>query len=269
MGAPTSAADAVPKDLMVFLLLGQSNMAGRGPIGPEDKVADPRVFVLNRDQQWVPAIDPLHFDKPDIVGAGLGRSFARAVADANPGRAIGLVPAAVGGSSLDEWKPGSSHYSNAVARARAALKRGELAGILWHQGESDTSPARTRTYNERFVAFIARLRADLGAENVPVIVGELGRFKPEHAAMNAELAKLPQLVPHCGFVSSEGLTDKGDHLHFATPSLHTFGARYAEAWLKVRGGASERPKSARRRATDFSSVPETAGRAGARTGHLA
>ena len=225
-----TAAETAPVPMKIFLLIGQSNMAGRGTVEPADQVPHPRVFVLNKELAWVPAVDPLHFDKPERVGVGLGSTFGRVLADADPTAVIGLVPAAFGGSALDEWAPGTEHYVQALARARAAMQRGRLAGILWHQGESDSAPDKAATYAARFTAMIAQLGADLGAGQVPLVVGETGRFRPDGAAINAVLATLPHSVPRCAFVSAEGLVDKGDKLHFDTPSLREFGRRYARAW---------------------------------------
>lgn len=233
MTAVVSTAQPKPEHMRLFLLIGQSNMAGRGPITPADRVPHPRVFMLTKDLAWVPAVDPVHFDKPELIGVGLASTFARVVADAEPDTVVGLIPAAFGGSALDEWRPGQPHYVNAVARAKEAMKHGQLAGILWHQGESDADPEHIATYAIRFQKMIAQLRADLGAENVPLVVGELGHYRPEFAGMNAVLATLPRSVPLCAFVSSAGLTDKGDHLHFNTPSLHEFGRRYAAAWMQL------------------------------------
>ena len=42
----------------LFLLVGQSNMAGRGIIEHEETIPHPRVLTLTRDEKWVPAIDP-------------------------------------------------------------------------------------------------------------------------------------------------------------------------------------------------------------------
>lgn len=216
--------------MQIFLLIGQSNMAGRGRVEPEDRMPHPRVWVLDKELAWVPAVDPLHFDKPERIGTGLASTFGRVLAAADPAAAIGLVPAAFGGSALDEWAPGQPHYVNAVARAREAMKRGRLAGILWHQGESDAAPAKAMSYAGRFTRFIARLRADLDAPDVPVVVGEIGRFNPESELVNGAIARLPQLVPHCAFVSAEGLSDQGDRLHFDTASFRELGRRYAAAW---------------------------------------
>lgn len=231
-----------PRDLELFLLVGQSNMAGRGVIGPDDREALPAIWVQSKDLSWKPAVDPLHYDKPDIAAAGLGRSFAKAVAKARPGASIGLIPAAFGGSALDEWKPGAAHYNEAIRRTRAALKSGRLRGILWHQGEADSKDeVLARSYAQRFETFIQQLRSDLGAADVPVIVGELGRFyrsRPNDGAkfaeiVNAQLKRLSKSVKRCAFVSSSDLTDKGDSVHFDTRSLHEFGERYAAAFLKL------------------------------------
>ena len=224
---------ATPDHLELFLLIGQSNMAGRAPVTPEDRVPHPRVFMLTQDRTWAPAVDPLHFDKPDIAGVGLGSTFGRVVADAEPKTVVGLIPAAFGGTSLDQWAPGGKLYRDAVDRTREAMKHGRLAGILWHQGESDSAKDKAATYAARFNRFIAQLRADLNAPDVPVVVGEIGRFGGNTEAINAAIASLPETVPHCGFVSSEGLKDKGDHLHFDRASLHELGRRYAAAWMRL------------------------------------
>jgi hypothetical protein len=223
---------SAPASTRVFLLMGQSNMAGRGLVEEQDKVVHPRVFAFTRDLAWVPATDPLHFDKP-IAGVSLGSTFARVVADAHPDTTVALVPAAVGGTTLEQWAPGGELYTNAVTRARAAMRSGTLAGILWHQGEGDSDPELTATYAERFAAMIAQLRLDLGAPDVPVIVGELGRFRTENGGIDTVLAQLPGRVSRCAFVSSEDLTDKGDKVHFDSKSLRELGRRYARAWMAL------------------------------------
>jgi hypothetical protein len=242
MICPLLAQAPEPHNLNLFLLIGQSNMAGRGPIGAEDREVLPGIWVQSKDLSWKHAVDPLHYDKPEIAAVGLGRSFARALKDADPGASIGLIPAAFGGSALEEWKPGSTHYSEAVRRTRAAMRNGRLRGILWHQGEADSKDeSLAGSYAHRFDTFIRQLRADLEVPDVPVIVGELGRFyrdRPNGGArfadvVNAQLKQIPELVRHSTFVSSEGLTDKGDATHFDTRSLHEFGARYAQAFLRL------------------------------------
>jgi hypothetical protein len=218
--------------MSLFLLIGQSNMAGRGIVGPDDRATNSRIFMLTRDLSWTLARDPVHFDKP-IAGVGLCSEFARVVVKSDPKVVVGLIPCAVGGTSLDEWHPGGALYTNAVVRAREAMKRGTLAGILWHQGEADIAHDKVVTYGDRFASMIARLRADLGADKVPLVVGEIGRFRPENAEFNSNLPSVARRVPLCSLVTAEDLKDRGDRLHFDTPSLHILGQRYAAAYAAL------------------------------------
>ncbi len=225
-----------PRDLQLFLLIGQSNMAGRGKIEPGDREVIPHILMLNKEMTWVPAVDPLHFDKPEIAGVGIGRSFAKSLIIGKPSVRIGLIPAAFGGTSLEQWKPGGDLYRNAVRRALKAMNSGPLRGILWHQGEEDAQTNELATsYPKRFAEFIRQLRQDLGVPNIPVIIGQLGEFNrsPFAELVNEQLALMPMRVPHCAFVSSAGLTDKGDRVHFDTPSVREFGRRYGCAFLSL------------------------------------
>jgi hypothetical protein len=233
LAASVMAAPPVPEHLTLFLLIGQSNMAGRGPVGARDRETNPRIFMLTKDRQWTLARDPLHFDKP-TAGVGPASEFARVLAQADPSLVIGLIPCAVGGSSLDEWKVGGKNYADAVARTRVALKQGTLAGILWHQGESDSAHGLVVTYADRFAAMIAQLRQDLGAQDVPLVIGELGRFRPASTEFNAALPAIASRVPLCAYVTAENLKDRGDHLHFDTPSQYLLGERYAAAYLRLK-----------------------------------
>ena len=100
--------DLPPKeDFHIFLLAGQSNMAGRGLVTEEHKTIHPRVFALSKSGEWVPAMDPIHYDKK-VAGLGLGKSFAVALAERDKDVTIGLIPAACGGSPIASWEPGDT-----------------------------------------------------------------------------------------------------------------------------------------------------------------
>ena len=231
----------------LFLLVGQSNMAGRGTVTPADKEPIARVLMLDKSGAWVPAVDPLHFDKPAVVGVGLGRSFAAAIAEANPGVTIGLIPCAVGGSPIDTWKPGifydatKSHpWDDAMRRAKLALQAGTLKGILWHQGESDSTAVLASGYEAKLHDLISRMRAELRAPKVPFIAGQLGKFSESpwdefKTRVDQTHRDLPTKVPHTAFVASDGLTHRGDKVHFDSDSYREFGRRYAAAYLKLVG----------------------------------
>jgi len=234
------------KSYDIYLLIGQSNMAGRGTVDAESKQIDPRVFMLDKDNQWAPATDPLHFDKPSVAGVGPGLAFGKAMADASPQATVGLVPCAVGGTSISVWSPGKHDpatgtypYDDMLKRIKIALNDGTLKGIIWHQGESDRSPKASAVYADRLTELVARLRKDLDAPNVPFVAGELGQFnennRVETTQMNEILNGLDKRIPNYACVSADGLTDRGDHLHFNTDSARKLGVRYAEAMEKLQG----------------------------------
>lgn len=226
----------------LYLLIGQSNMAGRGTVEAQDQVPHPRVLVFNKDSQWAPAVDPLHFDKPQIAGVGLGSTFGRQMADSNPDVTIGLIPCAVGGTPLSRWSQGKDLYQAALERAKEAMKVGTLKGILWHQGEAECNNQQlAETYAQRLDAMVSAWRADLDAESVPFVCGKLGEFLypqerfPFARTVNQALETIGERVPHSACVDSAGLTAKSDQVHFDAASYREFGKRYAEAMRKLQG----------------------------------
>ena len=230
--APATFQPPEKAKFKVFLLVGQSNMAGRGKVEAQDQKPHPRVWKLDKQDRWVPATDPLHFDKP-IAGVGLGTTFGKTIADQHPGDVIGLVPCAVGGTSINQWASNKEKglYAEAIRRAKVALKDGTLAGILWHQGESDMKSPEG--YAEKAKKLFADFRRDLAAPETPVVVGALGEFIASAERINSVLRTLPEVVPNCGYVESKGLVDKGDKVHFDSASLRELGNRYASKWAEL------------------------------------
>ena len=246
--------DLPPKERFhLFLLVGQSNMAGRGQVEPQDLDTHPRVLMFTKEGRWAPAVDPMHFDKPNIAGVGLGRAFGTRIAEEDPEIVVGLIPCAVGGSPIASWEPGGYHaqteshpYDEALDRARAAQEHGVLKGILWHQGEGDCSPEKACVYEARLRTLIGRFRESLGAERTPFLIGQLGRFK--NAPWNDAKKQVDRAhrriaieLPHCAFVESDGLTDRGDHVHFDARSYRDFGRRYAQAFFELTAPRSSHP----------------------------
>lgn len=259
----------VPKDrskFHLFLLAGQSNMAGRGRIESQDFTRDPRIVCLDETNTWQIAVDPLHFDKPKVVGVGLAKSFAVDYAKAHPGVTVGLIPCAAGGSPIDSWQPGGYHdqtkshpYDDAIARTKLAMKDGVLMGILWHQGESDSKPELSETYATKLQQLVERFRQDLGENSLPFVAGQLGQFperdENEHRKrVNESLRSLPNRVPNTAFVSSDRLVHGGDGVHFDSASLREFGRRYFAA-LESMVHASTGPKDVARPVTSRAVSP--------------
>lgn len=235
----------VDNNFHIYLLIGQSNMAGRGNLDEESKQIDDRILMLDSTNHWTPATDPLHFDKPKLVGVGPGIAFAKAMLQDDKNRKIGLIPCALGGSPIQVWEPGTVYlkkfhpYDDAIARSRLAMQQGVLKGILWHQGESDNDSIHASRYMEKLTILINRFRADLQLPDLPFVAGEIGMFV-KSSWINPVINQLPQQVPHTAVVSSKNLTDKGDQLHFDTPSARKLGIRYADAMKQLRATSRAR-----------------------------
>ena len=228
----------------LYLLAGQSNMAGRGKITKIDTTAHPNVYVLNKENKWELAVDPLHFDKPKIVGVGPGLSFGKTMADFKKGIKIGLIPCAVGGSAISSWSEGGLHnqtksypYDGALKRTEIAMKDGTLRGILWHQGESDSKPERLKVHQKKLIELIYKFRKKTKNPKLPFILGKLGDFyllkNPHAKEMNKILESIPKVTEHTSCIDVSGFTHNGDEIHFDSESARELGRRYANVMIKL------------------------------------
>ena len=222
-----------------FLLVGQSNMAGRGFPAEVEKIPNDGIYVL-RNGRWWPMYVPVN---PDRVTAGinLAESFVFRFLQDHPGDTVGIIPCADGGTALHQWEPGEVLYDHAVMMTSLAQRNSTLAGILWHQGESDCGESRWPLYEEKAGRILQRLRADVGAPEVPVILGGLGDFLQvcrdgkfvNYVHVNAALRSMAQKLPGFGFASAEGLGANPDNLHFSAAALREFGLRYYEEFKRL------------------------------------
>ncbi|TDE14714.1 sialate O-acetylesterase [Dyadobacter psychrotolerans] len=246
LSAGVSMAQNAPEKMDLYLLIGQSNMAGRGKLSETTQQTNENIWVINGKNEWVMAKDPLHYDKPAAVGVGPGLSFAKAISEYHPEKKIGLIPCAVGGSGIDDWVTGKKHdqtgifsYDSMLARVKEAQKHGKIKGIIWHQGESDSSPEKSAVYEQKLTAFFKLLRKQTGTKKTPLILGTLGDFyvakRPDASKVNQIMHDYASKHKHAYVVSSSGLTDLGDGTHFNTQSAQELGKRYGEMFLKVSG----------------------------------
>jgi len=226
------------KHFHLFLLAGQSNMAGRGKVEAADTVTNSRIWVLNNKGQWLLAKEPLHFDKPDVVGVGPGFSFAKKMAALDTNIVIGLIPCAVGGSSIDNWKhaqyfePTKSYpYDDAINRTKQAMQTGTLKGILWQQGESDCDSLHAGVYSSKLMVLVKNFREDFKIKSLPFLAGTIAPFyEAKHnfaKQVNEAIEGLPATLSNTVVVGSDGLMDKGDATHFNSASARELGVRYA------------------------------------------
>ena len=221
-----------------FLLIGQSNMAGRGYPADVEPLSNDNIAVL-RNGRWWPRYVPVN---PDRVTAGvnLAESFADRY-EREKGVKVGLIPCADGGTNIDQWKVGGVLFDHACYMAELASRSSTIAGVLWHQGESDCADGRYQVYGEKLAIVMDTLRKRLGLHDVPFLLGGLGdfltKFEPPHfdtyVKINEALKAYADSRAMTGFVSAEGLSANPDNLHFCAPALREFGVRYYEKFLEL------------------------------------
>lgn len=246
-GAPVDKTDQnggedqeEPVSYDIYLLIGQSNMAGRGTLLPADFNEDmDGVFLLGSGDVPVPATHP--FNQYSTIRKDLsmqqmnpGYSFSKAVREAHPDRPILIVCNARGGTSITAWGPGSTYYSEAVRRTKAAMKYGTLKAVLWHQGCAD-SGSRVGQYMGLLKTMVNGLRADLSSPDVPFIAGELATWRTTSPQFNVMIRTISDNIPNSSYVSSEGLgmlKDESDP-HFNRDGQILLGQRYAAKVLEM------------------------------------
>jgi hypothetical protein len=186
------------------------------------------------------AKDPISNSASGGVGPGL--AFAKKLAEEQPDITIGLVPLAVGGTSITQWSKGNTLYNEAMNGAAIARQKGIIKGILWHQGEHDAIIWNDAiVYGDRFRIFAQDIRKDLGIIDLPIIVGGLSSKINEtahaHWAWVTEwLKEIPRQLINIGYVRSMDVPlIPGDNLHFSVAGQRMLGERYCDEYLRIAG----------------------------------
>ncbi len=210
-----------------ILLIGQSNMAGRGFAEDVEPISDDRILMMNQSNEWVKMEEPIHFDK-SAAGVGLAASFAKGFVETFDCE-VGLIPGAFGGTSISDWAVGGTYYNRALDMAKAAQKDSEICAILWHQGESNRN--NHSSYAQKLQVILDAFIADLGLDEdkIVIITGELRETSTsasQRETFHAQLNKLSDVYKNYGVADAEGLTLNKDITHFDSPSLRVFGYRY-------------------------------------------
>lgn len=233
------------ENFWIFIMAGQSNMAGRGLVEPEDTIPSTKVYSITKDNQWILAKEPLHFYEPNLTGLDCGLSFGKTLASAVEDRIyIGIIPTAIGGSAVEQWVGDSTYrnvklFTNFTEKAQLAMKVGTIKGIIWHQGETNAHEKPFVNYESNLKQLISKFRKTVGNERLPVIAGELGSFLREkefnhyNDSVNYVLKKMASSDKYFHVIATHDLTHKGDSLHFDSRSQRIMGNRMAEKYLQL------------------------------------
>jgi hypothetical protein len=255
---PLGVDEALQGRLALFILAGQSNMSGRAEL-PQNQALDPQILVFGNDYRWRIAVEPL--DSPeeqvDVVSADLaddparfgpGLAFARKLRLERPTMAIGLIPCAKGATTIQQWQRNlddSTLYGSCLKRVRAASVMGQIAGMLFFQGESDAIdpvrlPNQVRSasdYDSKFVTFVQDMRADVLQPSLPVVFAQIGTNRDPQTYTNWDVVKQQQtsVKLDCASMIAADDLELRDLVHYTTASYRVIGERFAHAFLQLSG----------------------------------
>jgi len=189
-------------------ILGYRSLQSCGELDHPVHIDRKRVRVFGLDNKWADPIEPVHWfftaaapiyrdsfrqQRTDLSDAdfarikaaprpqmlrqiGPGTAFAKHIID-NTNRNIALIPCALGGASMDMWDPAlkdqDSYSLYGAMMNRIQLVGGDIAGILWNQGESDFGSPSCYSYKKKMLNFIDNVRRDTGKPNLPIIYVQL------------------------------------------------------------------------------------------------
>lgn len=255
------------KKFYIFLCFGQSNMEGNAkPEAVDSANVDGRFKVLEavdcpnlgREKgKWYTAIPPLCRCRTGLTPADyFGRTL---VANLPKDVTVGVINVAIGGCKIELFMQDSlqsyvsrapawmipmikeydgNPYQRLVEMAKLAQKDGIIKGVLLHQGESNTGDT---TWPGKVKVVYDNLLKDLHLKPaaVPLLAGETVNADQGGAcaSMNKIIATLPNTIPNAYVISSAGLPQRGDKLHFTASGYRELGKRYGVKMLSLLGYA--------------------------------
>ena len=297
-----SAAD---KPVKVFLLVGQSNMEGKGQSGHIDALlADPNTPDAEKAKFQHLIKDGKHVVRDDVwiwylgktgnLTVGFGKAAEKNGVPFGPelgfGHVVGdhfdeqvlLIKCAWGGKSLRRsFRPPSHpptqeeleaaleqskrkdpdatiesvkgsygfYYRETVRLTKDVLanlknhfpnydpaQRYELAGMVWFQGWNDLGQGGNNQYGEQLACLIRDIRTDLGAPDMPVVIGESGHGGPiteDRKGSGMDIVRQGQAAP-AKMPEFEGTVAFCQTHQFHDPSLQEYVQLYSKCGGNMR-----------------------------------
>lgn len=230
------------ENVWVFLLAGQSNMAGRGFVEPQDTLSNKRIITIDASGKLVYAKEPLHFYEPTRTGLDCGLSFANTLLTKIPANiTILLLPTAIGGSAIGQWL-GDSLYRgvnllrNFKEKVAIGKKYGQIKAVLWHQGESDANKESIPLYTNRLTQLFTLFRSISQNNQLPIFVGELGSYSNNNAnwqQINNSIHGYSLQDANTSIIKTSDFIHGGDTVHFNSEGQRLLGIRFANEYLKT------------------------------------
>jgi lysophospholipase L1-like esterase len=221
-----STAAQPPRTLEVVILVGQSNMEGRGDPGqlPKDIPAEPGQ-VWHYNDGWKPAVSSL---SGQSVGPAL--PLADHLLRISPERHVGILTCTNGGTEIGLWMPGGELFEACVERIRAVRSRVKIMAVAYYQGESDAVSAEAvAAWPDQFERLKAALLAETGpVQFILVVLGNLAR--ETHPFLHwAEMQAAQRSIKNVQHIEASDFPLGPDGLHLGTAGQVALGRALAEA----------------------------------------
>ena len=286
----------------LWILAGQSNMEGAGcvtdDVETETKNAIAQIRCYYLDTRWDKAVPVTHepwlspdeclggrwrkerlesawkTDKPNyfcdkpvkLRAVGPGYYFAKKMYEIT-NVPQGVIPCALGGSTLDEWKKdynsGNGLYSVMIRRFREAGSF--VRGIFWDQGEAETNGSGN--FTENMIKFVNDVRCDLRNAELPFVQVQIAKCTVYNwfcdniesginwSKIKEEQRILDKKIPFLRTVSATD-ADFDDLIHYSADFQKKMGTRAANAMAYLIGeGGNDVPvpsKVTYRKNTEYS-----------------
>lgn len=219
--ACVSSAEAAEQGKHLFILSGQSNMAGLDP-----------------GLSFTPTVE-----------AALGKANVIVVKDAQGGQPIRRW--------YKEWTPTEGAapkatgdlYDRLMRKVNAAAAGEAFATVtfIWMQGERDAREKHGEVYAASLRGLLAQLAKDLRRDDIHVVIGRLSdhdmpnRRYPHWTLVRKAQVEVAEQNPRGAWVDTDDLNDgKGrrgntikNDLHYSVEGYKTLGKRFAEASIEL------------------------------------
>jgi hypothetical protein len=210
---------AAPRaSLRLFILSGQSNMG-----------------KLDPDATFLPALrQAFPEDELVVVKSALGGQPIRRWYKA-------WKPVAPMSESWNERENGDL-YDVLMTKVRNSLgsRRPDSICFVWMQGERDAKTGHGAVYERSLAGLLGQLRADLGREDVYVVIGRisghgLGAYA-DWELVRAAQVRVAQSDPLAAWVDTDDLDGPEHELHYTEQGYRELGRRFAQkAIALIRG----------------------------------
>lgn len=272
----------------LWMLGGQSNMEGAGWFTDEDiedeRHPSPDIRAYYLDNRWDAALPMLHepwlsvdacqrdvyrknhlasawkTELPEFItlglpkrGIGPGLFFAKQMQSIT-GVPQAVIPCALGGSSMKQWKPMGEDGDNLYAAMLRRFKRtgSHVRGLFWYQGCAETYRAGVDAFTDRMTELVNAVRRDFGDANLPLVQVQIAKTSLPGSnslegglyweAIREQQRRLGDFIPHMDTVAAiDGSRD--DLIHLSSASHRKLGKRAALSMASLCGfGGSAAPK---------------------------